>query len=528
MKGQGVAKVSLVDEKSVSHVLSLSNCLYVPDHSKNLLSVSALSQKGAMVVFGETCELHCSDDVSFPFVQRNGLYVTKAFSVTSSHFASLPQLDVHLWLCRLGHNNKRNVQKLSKSVTGMNLQNSDFSDCFCNICASNKLNRKPACSKTVLRKSSKLKLVYSDVRGPMETTSLGRQRYIVSFIDSYSRFVRVYFMKNKSEVLNKFRQFCIDEGVPKSFASLTLRSDGDGEYNNKAFDEFCFAQGIRREMTAPYSPHQNGVAERRWQTVGNMARCLLKQANLPNSFWVRAVDVAFYLTNRCLSSSLPPNKTPYELFYGRKPDVSNLKVFGCSAFRFLEVGVKKLDSKAVKEIFVGYGHTHDSYYLYNPVSGKISHSRNVSFNEKEFIGLQNIEAEDYEFLPESETSLDFEEGEAKPLKLSKPVVENFDSPTQESLPNQDSSRSNSTEDPYADFRTRSGRHVKTVERYGCSINHSESVSFVECFSCEEVPTSLEEVEVSQFRDDWFAAMKKEFDSLVELGNFVNFRKIGKF
>ena len=82
--------------------------------------------------------------------------------------------------------------------------------------------------------------------------------------------------------------------------------------------------------------------------------------------------------------------------------------------------------------------TRDSYYLYNPVSGKISHSRNVSFNEKEFIGLQNIEAEDYEFLPEFEYTLDFDEGEAKPLNPLKPVVEKFDSPTQESLPNQDS------------------------------------------------------------------------------------------
>ena len=148
-------------------------------------------------------------------------------------------------------------------------------------------------------------------------------------------------------------------------------------------------------MTAPYSPHQNGVAECRWQTVGDMARCLLKQANLPNSFCVRAVDVAFYLTNRCLSCSLPPNKTPFELFYGCEPDLSNLKVFGCSAFRFLEVGVKKLDSKAVKEIFVGYGRTHDSYYLYNPVTGKISHSRNVSFNEKEFLGLGSSFSEDF-------------------------------------------------------------------------------------------------------------------------------------
>ena len=264
----------------------------------------------------------------------------------------------------------------------MKLQNSRLSESFCDICAENKLNRKPPSSKMAFRKSSKLELVYSDVRGPMETTSLGGHRYVVSFNDSYSRFARAYSLKQKSEVLEKIHQFCIDEGVPKTFSSLTLRSDGGGEYDNKAFDEFCFAQGIKREMTAPYLPHQNGVAERRWQTVGNMARCLLKQAKLPNSFWVRAVDVAFYVTNRYLSCSLLPSKTPFELIYARKPDLSNLRVFDCSAFRFLEVGVKKLDSKAVKEIFVGYGRTHDSYYLYNPVTGKISHSRKVSFNEK--------------------------------------------------------------------------------------------------------------------------------------------------
>ena len=397
----------------------------------------------------------------------------------------------------------------------MKLHNSSFSESFCDICAANKLNRKPPSSQMALRKSSKLELVYSDVRGPMETTSLGGHRYVVSFIDSYSRFARAYFMKHKSEVLEKFRQFCIDEGVPKTFSSLTLRSDGGGEYDNKAFDEFCFAQGIKREMTAPYSPHQNGVAERRWQTVGNMARCLLKQANLPNSFWVRAVDVAFYLTNRCLSGSLPPNKTPFELFYGRKPDLSNLKVFGCSAFRFLEVGVKKLDSKAVKEIFVGYGRTHDSYYLYNPVSGKISHSRNVSFNEKEFLGFGSSFPEDCEFLPEPKSSLDVEEEQVVSSKPLKSVVENDDSRTQETSPVPESSTSNSNADLYAEFRTRSGRHVKTVERYGCPIDNSENVSFVECFSCEAVPNSLEEVKRSQSRDDWLEAMTKEFNSLVD-------------
>ena len=67
-------------------------------------------------------------------------------------------------------------------------------------------------------------------------------------------------------------------------SSLTLRSDDGGEYDNRVFDEFCLAQAIEKKMTAPHSPYQNGVAERRWQTVGNMAMSLLKQAILPNLF----------------------------------------------------------------------------------------------------------------------------------------------------------------------------------------------------------------------------------------------------
>ena len=311
--------------------------------------------------------------------------------------------------------------------------------------------------------------------------------------------------------MEKFRQFCIDEAVPNTFSSLTLRSDGGGEYDNKAFDEFCFAQGIKREMTAPYSPHRDVVAESRWQTVGDMARCLLKQTNLPNSFWIRAVDVAFYLTSRCLSCSLPPNKTPFELFYSRKPDLSNLKVVVCSAFRFCEVGVEKLDSKAVKEIFVGYGSTHDSYYLYNPVIRKISHSRNVSFNEEEILRFGSSFSEDCEFLPVPKSSLDVEEEQVVSSKLLKSVAENDDSRTQEISPVPESSTSNSNPELYAEFRT----HAKAVERYGYPIDISVNVSSVECFSCEEVPNSLEEVKRSQSRDEWLEAVTIEFNSTVD-------------
>ena len=179
------------------------------------------------------------------------------------------------------------------------------------------------------------------------------------------------------------------------------------------------------------------------------------------------------------------------------------------------MGGKKLDSIAVKEIFVGYDRTHDSYYLYNPFTGKISHLRNVSFVEKEFLGFACSFLEDCEFLPEPKSSLNDEEEQVKSSRPLKLVFEFYDSRTQETSPVPEASTSSSYPDLYAEFRTRSGRNVEAVERYGCPINNSENVSFVECFSCEEVPNSFEEGKRSQTRDKWLAAMTKEFNSLAE-------------
>ena len=121
--------------------------------------------------------------------------VINAISHCSSNFVTSIKEDLDLWQCRLEHNNEKDVLKLSKSVECMKLNCSNVPGCFCDIYAENKMNRKPFNSKSIARKSSKLELVCSDVRGPMETTSLGGQRYVVSFIDSCSRFARAYFMK---------------------------------------------------------------------------------------------------------------------------------------------------------------------------------------------------------------------------------------------------------------------------------------------------------------------------------------------
>ena len=139
----------------------------------------------------------------------------------------------------------------------------------------------------------------------------------------------------------------------------------------------------------------------------------------------------------------------------------------------------------------------------------------MSFKEKEILGYGSSFAEDCEFFPLPKSSLNVEEDQvesSKPLKL---VVENIDSRTHETSPVPESSTSRSNPDHYAKLRTRSGRHVKTVERYGCPISTSENVSFVELSSCEEILNSSEENKRSQSRDEDLVAITKEFNSIVE-------------
>ena len=133
---------------------------------------------------------------------------------------------------------------------------------------------------------------------------------------------------------------------------------------------------------------------------------------------------------------------------------------------------------------------------------------------KDFFGLRNSFYEECEYPPEPESSLVFDDlvESSKPLKV---FAENDNSPTQEISPMPESLTSRSNQDFYAEFLTLSGCHVKTFERYGCPMDNFENVSPVEGFSCGEVLNSCEQIIMSEWRDDWLAAMTKEVNSLLE-------------
>jgi hypothetical protein len=161
-----------------------------------------------------------------------------------------------------------------------------------------------------------------------------------------------------------------------------LRTDRGGEFTSVEFAEYCAAEGVRQQLTAPYSPQQNGVVERRNGTVVAMARSMLKAKGLPGWFWGEAVNTAVYILNRCPTKSVI-GMTPFEAWYGKKPAVHHLKTFGCIAYvRNTTPHLKKLEDRGRKMIFVGYERGTKAYRAYDPVTCRVHITRDVIFDEE--------------------------------------------------------------------------------------------------------------------------------------------------
>jgi hypothetical protein len=176
--------------------------------------------------------------------------------------------------------------------------------------------------------------------------------------------------KYKAEVENQTRQ-----------KIKVLRSDRGGEFLSGIFAEICEDAGIRRQLTAPYSPQQNGVVERRNRTVMEMARCMLKGMKIPGKFWGEAVRHAVYLLNR-LPSKPMGEVTPFEAWNGRKPHLGHLRVFGClSHAKQTAPHPKKLDDRSHKMVYFGVAEGSKAHRLYDPVQKRIIVSRDVIFEE---------------------------------------------------------------------------------------------------------------------------------------------------
>lgn len=159
----------------------------------------------------------------------------------------------------------------------------------------------------------------------------------------------VYFLKQKSDTVQATEKFLADTAPYGKIKCI--RSDNGAEFMGKNYQALLGKNGIRHETAAPYSPHQNGTAERNWHTLFDMARCMLIESELPKELWTYAVQTAAVVRNRCFNNHI--KQTPYFMLTGRRPNLSRMQKFGSECYVYKQEK-KKLDPRCEKGIFVGY------------------------------------------------------------------------------------------------------------------------------------------------------------------------------
>jgi transposase InsO family protein len=184
-------------------------------------------------------------------------------------------------------------------------------------------------------------------------------------IDDYSRLTWVAFLKEKSEAFEKFKIFkALTENQTNNRLKV-VRSYKGGEFTSSDFKEFCDKHGIKREYTIPGTPHQNGVVERQNRTVQQMARSMMNEKNIGQTYWVEAIHTAVHVLKK---SHLRPHsdKRPYELWYGRPTSIKHFKVFGSKCYiKNNNENLGKYDGMADEGILLGYATNSKGYRCFN-------------------------------------------------------------------------------------------------------------------------------------------------------------------
>lgn len=377
--GKGTCKIEMLNQSGIASTAVLTDVLYAPQINGNMISVIKLMKNGYSVHFKENiCEIKQNDKQIAVADIVDDLFKIRQTDKMNAVVQNQHSNCIHYWHRIFGHRDPEAI----KLMCSKNLIDINIADCGikqqCETCLLGKLSRLPFPKKSNNISKQALDLIHTDVCGPMQTHTRNGKRYILTFIDDYSRYTVIYYLREKSEVFEKMKHYI--EMVKNKFERKpkVIRSDRGGEYLAKDVQHYLENQGIKTQFTAPYCPEQNGVAERKNRTLIEMARCMLIDANLPNIFWDEAVNTANYIQNRIITKGA--NGIPFELWNGNKSGIDYFRIFGTKCFVFTpKEKRRKLDNTAKAMIFVGYDENSKAYRCYDSEQRKIVISRNVRF-----------------------------------------------------------------------------------------------------------------------------------------------------
>jgi hypothetical protein len=486
-------KGNVVLEFSSGKTITLFNVLYVPKLRKNLISGPVLNKLGYKQVCESDKYVLSKSGVFVGFgYYNNGMFMMNLNGVPndsgSVFMSSSNVINSSLWHARLGHVHYKRMHEMSKDdlipVFDKNVEN-------CKTCMLTKITRQPF--KSITRKSVILELIHSDLCDLHATPSLGHKKYFVTFIDDASRFCYVYLLHAKDESLDKFKIYKTEVEVQQNVLIKTLRTDRGGEYYDPVFFQ---SVGIIHETTAPYTPQQNGVAERKNRVLKEMVNAMLSYSGLSEGFWGEAMLTACYLLNRV------PNKrnktTPYELWYKKRPNLTFLRVWGCRAVvRLPDPKRKTLGEKGVACIFVGYAEHSKAYRFYviepnDSISiNTIIESRDAIFDENCFSSIPRPK----DSIPNSDESLRDDHSNDVPSETLEP---------------RRSKRARKSRSYGSDFQ------LYLVEGSKDQID----TQYYYCYSIEEDPRTYDEAVKSRDSAFWKEAIDEEIGSIMENNTWV--------
>lgn len=365
--------------------VQLKDVLYVSDLRTNLLSVSKITDSGYEVKFGKTGAIVTdkNNKVCLRAERIGNLYYMQNYENTANFIEPRNELD--MWHYKMGHLNERDLKDMAKSknIYGLNFK-PDLKLSTCEVCISQKQTRSVFPKKSGDRCSELLEIVHSDVCGPMRCQSNSGAKYFVTFIDEKSRYCEVFFLKKKSDVFSAFVKYKASAENFTGKKIKALQSDNGREYCNNEFDSYLVKNGIKRRLTTPHTPQQNGMAERKNRTLVEMSRCMMSHAGSPPSFWAEAINTACYIRNRCVTKT--NGEIPYNLWTNKKPTVMHFKVFGCKGYVLNKNPSKgKFESRSELCTFVGYSSESKAYRMWCQRKRDVIISRDVKFiNESGF------------------------------------------------------------------------------------------------------------------------------------------------
>jgi transposase InsO family protein len=375
--GKGDATIRIAKSK-----MKLKEVLHVPGIAHNLISVSKLTDDNKHVIFDQNkatvVDTRTNETVGVATRTRN-LYVLN--SQRQLHLvAALVATDLQTqqeWHQRLGHPSNARLREMVSKNMADDLPTFKVDMTWqCTACMQGKAKAQPF-PRSTTRASKPLELVHSDIAGPYPET-ITKKRYLLTITDDHTAHSWTRLLRTKDEAWPIIEDFHMYAERQHNHKLKVLRTDNGGEYVSARSAAYCAKYGIKHEKTIPYTPQQNGTAERLNLTLFNIIRTVLAESKLPNALWGEAAMWATYTKNRLPTKAGQPNKTPYKALHGTPPTVRHMHAFGSTCYVRI-ITNSKLNIRSIEGRMVGYDEFSKAYRVYIPSNHRIVLARNVDF-----------------------------------------------------------------------------------------------------------------------------------------------------